>query len=730
MDRSITRREAIASMLAMGGTFLIAAHAPTAGTGPRGALGRVVFPNGVASGDPTQNGVVLWTRAVPIDTSESASVTAQVSRSPDFEVVVAQRTVEASPRSDHTIRMIVEDLDPATTYFYRFLSGGDVSTPIGRTRTAPAPDSDVAVNLGFVSCQHMQLGHMSPYRRLIEEDSERSEEEQLDFILHLGDFIYEELWYPEERPTFLRRRVRDTVRLRTGGGTPEMRWPVTLDDYRAIYRAYLSDPDLIAARARWPFVCVWDDHEFSNNSWQSQQVYEDPGEPAQRRKVAANQAWFEFIPAFLTGNPGVPGVMQTARDFGLVEVEDVPLDGFDENFQSSEPNNIAALNSLRINRSLRWGRHVELILTDNRSFRSPPPLSDPGSEAFNSRDVPSYAPQEVIAMLDAGRTWNGGVAPQSILFAGERVPNPRHDLPPGTVLGPGQKRWFKQSVVHSDATWKLWGNSIGMLSRRIDFHNLPPVERSLWRGASYGIYGTDDWVAYPSEKAEILNFLVQEGIPNFVSLTGDRHNFIAGRLSPELPPNQFRPIAVEFTTSSITTPTSVEAFEYIFSRRHEPPLEYFAVARQPNGSVAPTLNLSMSHGVRAARAYAEGASLGEALSLSNPEVAPHLDFVDMATHGFATARVDQSRLEVEFVSFRRPVGAGILTPLYRAGFTVPAWRAGEEPRIERHPIVGQPTLPYGTTVFNYAPEASGTVPSSGSEAPSPGLAAAADSEGR
>jgi len=701
----LTRRNAVLSLLALSGTAAVSACGPFRGAKPAGPRGRYRFPQGVASGDPTPSSVVLWTRAEPVSGAGAVDLIAQVSRDESFASVIAEQEIRVDAASDYTARLIVDNLEPARVYYYRFIAGGDISEPLGRTRTAPAPDADHVTRFAYASCQHIQLGYMTPYRRMMAEDRAKPADEQVEFVLHLGDFIYEEIWYPEDRETFLRRRIRDTARMPTGGGEPDWRWPVTLEDYRAIYKAYLADPDLKAARARWPFICVWDDHEFSNNSWQSQQVYDEPGQPAQRRKVVANQAWFEFIPAFLTGNPGVEGVRQTARDFEFADVENRPLDRFDEYFQSTEPNNLAAINSLLINRSLRWGRHVELVLTDCRTFRSPPVFDDERARGFTSPDAPWHYPEEIIEILDAGRTYNNGAPPEMIEFAGEPFDNFRRDMPPGTILGPAQKRWFKETLAASDASWKLWGNSIGALSRRVDFQNLPEGERQHWRGESYGVYGADDWLGYPTERAELLDFIQDEGVSNVVSITGDRHNFFAGYLSATLPPERYEPVAIEFTTSSITTPTSFEAAEYVFSRREDPPLEYFAVRRHEDGAVEPNVNISITHGVAAAKEYAASGSLEAAIARSKPDVAPHLVFGDMATHGYATARVDGERFSTEFVAFRRPVEFSRAPegdePLYRVAFEARSWAAGGAPRIAVSSLSGAPPAPYGNARFNY-----------------------------
>ena len=160
------------------------------------------------------------------------------------------------------------------------------------------------VRFTFVSCQNVCQGAQNAYRRMMFEDARKPEAEQLDFVLHLGDFIYELIWYPEDRPQGMYdRRLRDLVRFEHGEKVEDFHIPVTLDDYRALYRAWLQDPDLQDARARWPFVCVWDNHEFSWRGWQGFMNVATP-RPAQTRKVAANQAWFEYQPARITKPDG------------------------------------------------------------------------------------------------------------------------------------------------------------------------------------------------------------------------------------------------------------------------------------------------------------------------------------------------------------------------------------------------------------------------------------------
>src|SRR5205823_3302260 len=122
-------------------------------------------------------------------------------------------------------------------------------------------------------------------------------QDRLGFVLHLGDFIYELVWYPEDKSTYYDRRVRDIVRYAHGEKIQDFHIPTTLEDYRSVYRAYLHDPDLQDARARWPFVPMWDNHEYSWQGWQGMQVFDGKTRPAQTLKVVANQVFFEYQPA-------------------------------------------------------------------------------------------------------------------------------------------------------------------------------------------------------------------------------------------------------------------------------------------------------------------------------------------------------------------------------------------------------------------------------------------------
>src|SRR5262249_39095269 len=203
------------------------------------------------------------------------------------------------------------------------------------------------------------------------------------------------------------RRLRDVVRYASGEKVRDCHITTTLDDYRAVYRAYLHDPDLQDARARWPFVSMWDNHEFSWLGWQGLQVFGGKTRPAQTRKVAANQAWFEYQPARVKKPSGAD-----VDRFDPPRVIDTPVTQFDDGGLGLAPNNLAAVGSLTGYRALRWGRHVELLITDQHSYRSEDPCTKPEIVALSTPDFPQMWPEEALVILDAGRSYDGGKPPR------------------------------------------------------------------------------------------------------------------------------------------------------------------------------------------------------------------------------------------------------------------------------------------------------------------------------
>ena len=655
---------------------------------------RNFFPEGVASGDPDSNSVLLWTRRAPQAKpaqEQIAELTAEVALDQAFQNVIATQKVSISADADWTCRVLVGGLKPAQVYWYRFTDSEGNGSRLGRTITAPADGDPRAVHFAFVSCQNANLGAQNSYRRMIFEDERASEQERLSFVLHLGDFIYELVWYPEDRATYYDRKVRDLVRYPQGEKIHDFHIPVNVDGYRAVYRSYLHDPDLQDARARWPFIPMWDNHEFSWQGWQSLQVFDEKTHPAQTRKVAAMQAFFEYQPARMVKSGG-----PSLERFDPPTVADVAVTKFDDHGLGEEPNNLAAINSLRGYRSLHWGQNVELIITDERSYRSEDPGTKFDDADFFNKDYSEFVPEEVLEIIDGGRDYNGGNPPSTIRFGDKQVPNVRKTDPAQTLLGAEQKAWFLEQLRNSKATWKIWGSTTATLDMRADPQNLPAgMVASKWPGAGYGSFGGGDVSTAYRERGEIYDFIRQHEITGFATVAGDRHSFWAGLSAKSLPPKSFDPVGVAFVVGSISAPGTVEAMEHHLPK--DAPLRALFLGQGPGeSSPQPTINMLVRHGVRSCLEYAKTGDVQKARQLSNRDLSPHLSFVDMGGHGYAVVHAAADRLETEFICVPRPIvrqeqpDGGPM--LYRVRHTAKLWRKQERPILEQKVIEGNPVF--------------------------------------
>ncbi|MEJ7840520.1 MAG: alkaline phosphatase D family protein [Rubrobacter sp.] len=260
------------------------------------------FKLGVASGDPLPDGVVLWTRLAPEPLAEDGlggmpnkkvPVQWQVATDESFANVVREGMEFAYPELSHSVHVEVGGLNPASEYFYRFKAGPERS-PVGRTKTAPALGVSLAeMNFAFVSCQQYEHGYFTAYRRM-------AEQEQLDLVVHLGDYIYE---YGPNQYVAPGGNVRDHV-------GPEI---VTLADYRRRHAQYRTDEDLQAAHAAFPFVVTWDDHEVENNYADEIPEREQSVEAFIRRRAAAYQAYYEHMPLRRSSVPSGPDMLLYRR---------------------------------------------------------------------------------------------------------------------------------------------------------------------------------------------------------------------------------------------------------------------------------------------------------------------------------------------------------------------------------------------------------------------------------
>jgi alkaline phosphatase D len=276
------------------------------------------FALGVASGDPTESGVVLWTRLAPDPLQSDGGMAPQdvevaweIASDDAMRNVIRRGKSTAASKLAHSVHVEAEGLGPDRWYWYRFRAG-DVESPIGRTRTMPVADATPSeLKLAFASCQHYESGLYTAYQHMAEED--------LDLVLHLGDYIYEG---PGKE---------DQVRKHAGKRCE------TLDGYRLRHSQYRADPLLHNMHARCPWMVTWDDHDVANNYAGDRAVREMP-DPAKFliRRAAAYQAYYEMMPLRAKSIPHGPDLqLYRAQSFGQL-ANLMMLDG--RQYRTAQPN--------------------------------------------------------------------------------------------------------------------------------------------------------------------------------------------------------------------------------------------------------------------------------------------------------------------------------------------------------------------------------------------------------
>jgi alkaline phosphatase D len=436
----LSRRQFLARSGSAGAALVISPQAVAAPRGSAALLRGGRFNQGVLSGDPTPHGITLLT--VLDEISGSGRVRLEVATDPDFRNVVARRNIATGERRAHSVKARLENLRPHERYWYRFETR-DRHSPVGRFQTALPKDSREPVRFAFFSCAEYTHGYFNGYDVMRRDD--------VDFIVCLGDYVYAEAYHSVAGGTGVRD---DNIgRVNPAHTDDYVREAITLDDYRAKYALYRSDKILRDLHSRFPMVAAWDDHEVQDNyAGGEENGGLDPTlRYSQARRGAAMKAFFERMPFY--GGP-----------------------------------------TKQVYRSQRHGRHVDLILLDQRQYRADQPCND-------------------------------AVAP----------PCPEYDQP-RPFLGRKQLNWLKRRLSASKATWKVVGSQTMMMPAKV---------------AAGSYYSFDSWHGYPREREELLAHIKDEGIEDVVFITGDIHTFIAGDVRTELGDGET--VAVEFVGGSITS---------------------------------------------------------------------------------------------------------------------------------------------------------------------------------
>jgi len=268
MAMNIDRRQ----MMALG-TFGLGALTIPASAAMIGGKG---FTHGVASGEPSPGSILLWTRFVG---SGDSKLAAEISTSADFANAKMVGEVVALAGRNHIAKITVQELDPDSWYFYRFIGPDGSKSVIGRTRTLPEGPTP-KFTIGVVSCSNLPFGYFNAYAHAAQHGA-------LDLIVHTGDYLYEYAagTYPSEKDAVAGRQLDPLTEM------------IHLADYRLRYAAYRRDPDLQRLHQVLPMIAMWDDHEFANDTYRDGAENHDASEGDwETRKRIAEQVYREWMP--------------------------------------------------------------------------------------------------------------------------------------------------------------------------------------------------------------------------------------------------------------------------------------------------------------------------------------------------------------------------------------------------------------------------------------------------
>jgi alkaline phosphatase D len=460
------------------------------------------FKEGVASFDPTQDKVILWTRYTPSESEKSKPrIALDVAKDKDFKTVVVSQTVEVDTGSDYTVYVDVSQLQANTKYYYRFRNEKTKAVSIiGETKTLPAAGQVSEVKLAVVSCANFQAGLFNVYGAVAESDA--------DVVIHLGDYIYE---YPSG--AYGSNSSTETLK-RAHKPTGEI---ITLDDYRTRYRQYRGDEQLQKAHQLKPFICVWDDHEIANNAFKDGAQNHQPNEgDFSTRKASAIQVWHEYLPARVIDNA-------------------------------------------KIYRSFEFGNLVSLIMLDTRIAGRDKQLDYNDYLTSTGLNAPKFLadwqnPQRTILGQEQRNWLISKIASSTSKWQvlGNQVLMGKMFIPAELLLLTAQI-----AAGSTDPTLFIKYNTVvtELVTIKTRLLNNDPTLTTAEKARVQTVlpYNLDAWDGYPVEREVIYGSAKGKKL---VSLAGDTHNAWYSDLSD----SKGNKAGVEFATSSVSSP----GFEAIF----------------------------------------------------------------------------------------------------------------------------------------------------------------------
>ncbi|MBC8797864.1 alkaline phosphatase D family protein [Shewanella algae] len=461
------------------------------------------FLHGVASGDPTQDAVIIWTRVTP-QTAGDVRVSWQVSRDGAFSDLVTTGEMVTNAERDYTVKVDAIGLESGSRYFYRFMTGDKTST-VGMTKTLPEGAVD-SVKLAVMSCANFPAGYFNVYELAAQRDD-------LDAMLHLGDYIYEygRGGYASEHAAELGREVLPAGEL------------LSLSDYRTRYGQYRGDASLQKLHAKLPFITLWDDHEVANDTWKDGAENHNQGEgDFDARKQAALQAYFEWLPI----RPWREG------------------------------------NHEEIYRSFSFGDLLDLHMLDTRVLARDKQLDygnylDPATGAFNDQQFLADVTDTQRTLL--GQTqllWLQGKLLQSSAkwqLLGQQILMGRMMLPAAIATQQLSIPQFAELAALAQLAARAQAGDPTLTQAELTYlaanqAKLTPEVLALLQLPSIP-YNLDAWDGYAYEREVVLATARASG-KNLVVIAGDTHNAWANDLKDK----DGNMVGVEFATSSVSSP--------------------------------------------------------------------------------------------------------------------------------------------------------------------------------
>lgn len=457
-----------------------------------------IFGYGVASGDPTGDSVIIWTRATPPTADGQPAATPgsglgkplkvhwDVALDKHFKSIVKTGMVKTSPASDHTVKVDVTGLAPYTKYYYRFRSMGATS-PVGRTQTAPDEKNRIhALRFALVTCSNYTGGYFSAYRVIAARDD-------IDFVLHVGDYIYE---YPNT-PGGADGRYGPATLVGVRDAQPDGEL-LNLQDYRLRHALHKADPDAQAAHLVHPWITIFDDHEVANNTWNNGAENHTPGTEGDflARRQAAYQAYLEWMP------------------FRMPDQHATPHQG------------------TQFFKRFTFGKLGDLSVVETRQNRS------------EQIDFPGFT------------TTGGGFIPTGLgpltQASDAALANADRHLPE-----PEQMQWLKDGVSRP-GHWHLIGNQVVLTPVRFPAAALAPTAIQANGGPLPNdtvLVNSDQWDGYQADQADLIAYLGGESSAkagDVVVLTGDIHSSWVNEIPSTLAAD-YTSVGVEIVTPSVTS---------------------------------------------------------------------------------------------------------------------------------------------------------------------------------